>query len=75
MQDKDEVKQNYGAQQGNIHQDSDKGENEDGKAGSTLGKTSDRHSSLAEDDDKVKTNDAGTPSHGGKQEPETEGIP
>ena len=75
MQDKDEVKQNQGAHQGNIHQDSDEGENEDGKAGSTLTKTSDRHAPLTEDDDNVDTTHGETPSHGGKQEPETKGIP
>lgn len=71
----DKVKQNSGAQQGNIHQDSDEGRNDGGKPGSTLGKTSDRHSSVAANDDGEKTNDAETPSHGGKQEPNTEGIP
>ena len=75
MQEENEVKQNGGAQQGNIHKDSDEGRNEKGHQGSTLEKTSDRDPELAENDDKKKTNRGTTPSHGGKQEPDTEGQP
>jgi hypothetical protein len=38
MDEKNRLKQNDGAHQGNIHRDSNKGKNEDGHAGSTLKK-------------------------------------
>ena len=68
------IKQNDGAQQGNIHRDSDKGKNKDGHAGSTLEKSQNSEEVIAGNDDNVNTRDSDTESHGGKQEPGSVGI-
>jgi hypothetical protein len=74
MDEKNRIKQNDGAHQGNIHRDSNKGKNKDGHAGSTLEKSPNSEEVIAENDDNVNTRDSDTESHGGKQEPGSVGI-
>ncbi|HTM64890.1 MAG TPA: hypothetical protein VL093_01075 [Flavipsychrobacter sp.] len=74
MDEKNRLKQNDGAHQGNIHRDSNKGKNEDGHAGSTLKKGVNSEEVISENDDNVNTRDSETESHGGKQEPGSVGI-
>jgi hypothetical protein len=78
MEDQDQVQQNSGAQQGNLHLDSDNGNNDTGKQGSTLGKSSANQpdeTNKPNDDDNENTRSGTTPSHGGKQEPDaTRGV-
>lgn len=75
MSEEKEVKQNDGAHQGNIHQDSNEGKNNEGHAGSTIDKGTNSQQTIEENDDNENTRDEETPSHGGKQEPDTIGIP
>lgn len=52
--DKDVLRQNRGAQQGNVHHDSDQGLNPDGKQGSTLHKGEEDDQRFAQGNDKTQ---------------------
>ena len=74
MEDKDQLQQNNGAHQGNIHQDSDTGTNESGHAGSTLEKGVNPEQAAA-DKDNGSTSGSGKQSTGKEKEADTLGIP
>lgn len=68
MKHKDVIKQESGAQQGNLHVDADEGRNETGRQGSTLDKGITKGQNTLKNDDDNTLQSSDTPSHGGKQE-------